>query len=326
MCQSAWKTVSKTSFSCIGERPPWFVLADWSSDDSYYGWGVKFALQSTGLFFGASKCIIPWSICSNYSLQMVGVVTVHAFLVFKQFPSCPISYGFSWKMDVYISNRIVTFGIYPTIFHWTTTHGTKSSSSRIHIGWAHRPTKVVTVSWAMAWFLTSASPSKRWRTWQICRQLDTLKRRHSERLGHELCWVCIISSRYIYTESAIFLQPWVEHSSFLSSVGCWTPSDVQSLVAPLWDKGQTTIGPREDVNVPNVGETQNHPTLKHASQKSFRKTPKKTNNQPTTTNNSSSQQIFLVNNEIFKAFDNIDMKHSAAHMSRVIGLSYNPSY
>jgi len=37
-------------------------------------------------------------------------------------------------------------------------------------------------------------------------------------------------------------------------------------------------------------------------------------------------RFFLVNNEIFKAFDNIDMKHSAAHMSRVIGLSYNPSY
>ena len=57
----------------------------------------------------------------------------------------------------------------------------------------HRPTKVVTVSWAMAWFLTSASPSKRWRTWQICRQPETLKRRHCGEIRAWVMWKIISS-------------------------------------------------------------------------------------------------------------------------------------
>lgn len=82
----SWKDVPERMENC----KQYIIFLYRSSDDSYYGWGVKFALQATGLFFGASKCIIPWSICGNYSLQMVGVVTVHAFLVVEQSPFCHI--------------------------------------------------------------------------------------------------------------------------------------------------------------------------------------------------------------------------------------------
>ena len=96
----SWKDVPERVENC----KQYIIFLYRSSDDSYYRWGVKFALQATGLFFWASKCIIPWSICSNYSLQMAGVVTVHAFLVFEQSPFCHIYYAFSWKIRVYISN------------------------------------------------------------------------------------------------------------------------------------------------------------------------------------------------------------------------------
>ena len=67
--------------------------------------------------------------------------------------------------------------------------------------------------------------------------------------------------------------------------------------------GQITIGPMEDVNVPNVGETQNHPTLKNASPKKLQKNfPKRqTTNQEQATIPVHSR-FFLVKHEFFKAF------------------------